>query len=56
MVAFGRRCSETLTFAARDGATLAARRPVAVPVMVVPPVAPTEMAFPAVQRFLQGWV
>jgi hypothetical protein len=72
IVAFGRRCAETLTFAARDGgrlarvvlvpgetrdgATLAARCPVAVPVMVVPPVAPTEMAFPAVQRFLQGWV
>ena len=72
ILAFGRRCAETLAFAAADGgrlarvvlvpgesgaaAALAATGRAPVPVMVVPPVAPTDMAFPAVQRFLQGWV
>ncbi len=74
LLAFGRRCVETLAFALGDAGRLArvvlvpgapeaaaalvggaaGRLPSAVPVMVVPPVASTAMAFPAVQRFLEG--
>ena len=39
---------------AREAAALAGAMPIPVPVMVVPPVAPTDMAFPAVRRFLEG--
>ena len=69
LVAFGARCAETLAFAAGDAERLARvvlvpgsaaeAAPLvgatgAVPVMVVPPVAATAMAFGAVQRFLEG--
>jgi hypothetical protein len=69
LVAFGGRCAEVLAFADEDAgrlarvvlvpgdadaAALAGAVPPPVPVMVVPPVAPTAMAFGAVQRFLEG--
>ena len=70
LVAFGARCAEVLAFAAEDAGRLgrvvlvpgdaeevvplARSAPSPVPVMVVPPAAPTAMAFGAVQRFLEG--